>query len=233
MAERNFRSKAEVDAYYEPEKVERDVRPKGFKAWWENYWYHHKWATIIVTFLVAVFVFTFIQFATRKQPDYIIMTAFDRFVPSEVTDVIASEFASYGEDINGDGEVIVEIYDVSTGSNSDTQQSNRIKMMCELQNGEVMLFIVDDTYFDTLSDLKVFETDPDLFTDKDSRAINLRDTKLTERINEVYPGYIGSDYYIAKRVVGGTSFEKVEKSVKSEKNSVAMLKKFKAAEVDG
>ena len=64
-------------------------------------------------------------------------------------------------------------------------------------------------------------------------ANNMRDTKLTERINEVYPGYIGSDYYIAKRVVRGTSFEKVEKSVKSEKNSVAMLKKFKAAEVDG
>ena len=179
MSDKQYRCKAEVDADYVPERVERDTRPKGLRAWLENYWYHYKWATIISAFLIAVFIFTFIQFITRESPDYVVMTAFDRYVPSEITDVMSAELAKYGEDLNGDGKVIVDIYDVSTSDNRSIQQSNVTKMMAELQRGEIMLFIVDGTYFDKLNELEVFEKDEKLFGDCDGYAVNLRDTELT------------------------------------------------------
>ena len=39
------------------------------KKWLENYWYHYKWATIIVLFFVTVFAIGIYQMASKSDYD--------------------------------------------------------------------------------------------------------------------------------------------------------------------
>ncbi len=228
MGEKEFRCKAEVEASYEaPEKVEA-LKPRTFREKWDNYWYHYKGRTILIVFLVAVFGFTGWQFVTKEKPDYVVMTAFDKALAPDIIYCIEDYLAPYGEDINGDGKVIVDVYDVSTSSNNDIQKSNATKMMAELQNGEIMLFIVDDVYFDMLYELDVFEEN-EFFKERDGFACSLRESDLTDKLNSIQAKFINHDYYIAKRVVKGTTFERVEKSLRSEKESLVLLERLIAS----
>lgn len=225
MKEKEFRCKAEVDASYEVPEREEVRKPRTFREKWENYWYHYKGRTLLIAFLAVAFGFTLWQYLSREKPDYIVMMAFDKTVSSDIVDGVEEYLAPYGEDINGDGKVIVSVYDVSTSSNTEIQRSNATKIMAELQNGEIMLFLVDDVYFDKLHGLEVFEQN-ERFPDRDGYAYCLRDTPLADALNEVQTNFISHNFYIAKRVVAGTSFEKVEKSVKSEQESLALLDRF-------
>ena len=228
MDDKKFRCKAEVEAAYVAPEKQDALRPKTFKEKVQNYWYHYKWHTIIIGFIVVVFGFTFIQFITKTQPDYKIMTAFDKYMPYSVTQTMGEYLENFGEDVNGDGEVVVEIYDISTSPDKQIQTSNSAKLMAELQNGEIMLFIVDEYYFDKLNDIEVFEKLAD-FNAKDGFAYNLLGTTFADAINTIEPEYVVNDFYIAKRVVKGTSFEKIEKSVEFEKQAKELLDKFIAS----
>lgn len=222
MEDKEFRCKAEVVASYEAPEKEEALKPRTFREKWDNYWYHYKGRTFLIAFLVVVFGVTGWQFVTKERPDYVVMMAFDKTISADIVYCVEDFLAPYGEDLNGDGKVIVDVYDVSASSNPDAQKANATKIIAELQNGEIMLFIVDDVYFDKLHDLEVFEQN-EKFTDLDSYAYCLRGTPLEDALNGVQDKFINHDFYIAKRVVKGTSFEKVEKSVKSEKESVALL----------
>ncbi len=46
-----------------------------FLTWLDNYWYHYKWATIIVAFFLIVFLVCTIQFCTKADYDIIITYA--------------------------------------------------------------------------------------------------------------------------------------------------------------
>ncbi len=237
MSEKNFRSRAEVEAYYEAEPKVEAAAPLGFKERLENFWYYYKWHTVIIAFVTLVLVLGFAQCATKENPDYTVITAFDKYLPLEVTAAIEGELEKYAEDVNGDGKVIVHIYDVSTATDRDAQMAQSTKLMSELQRGEAMLLIVDDVYFDKLNGLDVFEQNGDYFPDKDNKALNLLKSNLTDIINEAYAplavatygkevDFISSNYYITKRVIAGTDYEKVEKSRKSEENNLKMLDGF-------
>ncbi len=240
MSEKNYRSPAEVEAFYKAEQPSQEIVPLTFKERIANYWYHYKWHTIIIAFVVVILAFGFAQCATKENPDYTVITAFDRHLPIEITSAIETELEKYAEDVNGDGKVIVHMYDVSTATDRDAQMAQSTKLMSEMQRGEVMLLIVDDVYFDKLDGLSVFEELPELFSDKDNKALNLRSSNLTDIINDAYKplavatygkevDFISSNYYITKRVVAGTSFENRQNSLDSEAANLEMLKRFLSA----
>lgn len=222
MEDKEFRCKAEVVASYEAPEREEERKPRTFREKWDNYWYHYKGRTLLIAFLVVVFGVTGWQFATKVRPDYVVMMAFDKTVTPDIVYCVEDYLAPYGEDLNGDGKVVVDVYDISASNNPDVQKANATKIMAELHNGEIMLFIVDGAYFDKLHDLEVFEKN-ESFPDLDSYAYCLRGTGLEDALNGVQEKFINHDFYIAKRVVKGTSFENVEKSIKAEKESLELL----------
>lgn len=225
--ERNFRSKAEVDAYYEAPERQEPLRPVTLRQKAENFWFYHKKAVLLGGFLALVFGFTLWQFLTREKPDYVVMLAVDKSVPAVVTETLEEELAALGEDLNGDGRVLVSVYDVSTARDRETQKANATKLLAELQNGEVMLFLVDGVYFDKLNDLQVFEQRGE-FPDREGLAWNLRGTSLGAAVDGKMPGFLGDEFLLCKRAVAGTDFEKLEKSRRAEENALALLDKMKA-----
>ncbi len=225
MSDKQFRCRAEVESSFTPEEKVEEVAPQTVKEKLQNFWYYYKWHTIIGLFIAVVLAFGVAQCSTKESPDYTIMTVFDKYVPGEVTDEIEKYFEQYGEDVNGDGKVIVHIYDASAGTDRDIQNANSTRLMAELQRGEIMLFVTDEACFTRLHSLDVFEKQ-EVFSDKDGFAYNLRETELTDKINDARDGFINHDYFVAKRVVKGTDYESNAKFIASEKKNIKLLDKF-------
>lgn len=229
MYEKKYRCKAEVDAddsiQNETSASQANVKYT-FKQRVANFWYYYKWHTIIGLFIAAVLAFGCVQCATKENPDYTVIMAFDKTMPSGITDAIETHLEQYAEDINGDGKTVVHVYDVSSSHDKDIQEAQSTKLVAEMQRGEAMLFIVDDVYFDKLYDLDVFEKNSDYFPDKDGYAINLRNTNFQALINSVQKNCINNNFYLAKRVVKGTDFESNKTSVKAEQDSMKLMRKF-------
>lgn len=225
VSDKEFRCRAEVEAAFTPEEKVDEVTPLSAKEKLQNFWYYYKWHTLIGLFIAVVLAFGLVQCCTKENPDYTVMTVFDKYVPSEVTGQIEEYLEQFGEDINGDGKVIVHIYDASAGTDQDIQNANSTRLMAELQRGEVMLFITDDASFSRLHNLNVFEKQ-DCFVDKDGYALNLRDSELTQQINDAREGFINHDYYLAKRVLKGTDYENNTKFLKSEDKNLKLLDKL-------
>ncbi len=79
------------------------------RLWLENYWYHYKWATLIVTFFLIVGVICVFQAVQNDSYDSYIMYAGPfQLSHKEVLD-IEKDFYSVVEDRDGDGKVNVAI----------------------------------------------------------------------------------------------------------------------------
>ena len=75
------------------------------KKWLENFWYHHKWATIIVVFFLTVAIILTVQTFSRKKYDAAFMLignggGIDR---TQYNDILSS-LSSFCEDTDANGE---------------------------------------------------------------------------------------------------------------------------------
>lgn len=115
---------------------------------WENFWYYHKWH-VLVLLLAVILVFFLVRDLTRPRADYEIglITAYD--CPQEAIDLLQKNIAKYGEDINGDGRVTVQIdsYTINAEDGSEAQMANQVKLEADLSTGECMLFLTDEDSF--------------------------------------------------------------------------------------
>ncbi|MBE6597168.1 MAG: hypothetical protein E7641_05805 [Ruminococcaceae bacterium] len=53
--------------------------------WLENFWYHYKWPTIIVSFFVIVFLVCTLQMCTKEEEDFTVLYAGPAYLSSEDT----------------------------------------------------------------------------------------------------------------------------------------------------
>jgi len=88
------------------------VRPKGFKAKVENFWYHYKYHTIAFLFVFITLAVSITQCSTKTDYDYkIIVATRSVTLSTPQLQAITDELKTYGEDVNGDGEVNLLLVD--------------------------------------------------------------------------------------------------------------------------
>lgn len=126
--------------------------------WIKNFWWHHKF--IIMGIILAVAVVSYITYDTvsRVKPDIkIIMTVNNGLVNR--TEEVADYFEKFCPDINGDGEVKVQILSVPLPDNTDDyvqiQQYQEV-YLANMQTGEIIFILTDD------------KTDTDIYSENDS-----------------------------------------------------------------
>lgn len=136
---------------------ELSVAPKTPAEKAQNFWFHYKWHTIGSLFLVVVLTVLIVQMVTRTKYDMEIVL----FSYSPVVDVysesIADYFEEYSTDLNGDGEVNIQVINCSF-DNSGKNVQYRNTMMTKLQSiiaadPTAMLFITDKDSFEFLNNL--------------------------------------------------------------------------------
>lgn len=77
---------------------------KNFIKWLDNFWYHYKWPTIIITFFVAVFGICISQMVTRNNYDAYILYSGGHFFTAEEEKAVMNSLEYVMEDYDGNGE---------------------------------------------------------------------------------------------------------------------------------
>ena len=195
-----------------PEAVKKETaedKPLTFTERVENFWYYHKWAVIITAFLIVTFSVAVKQCADREKFDTeFVLFSYNTFTGAEM-DAIEDEYEKYAEDLNGDGEVHVQLIDCSYSDKelSDQQNAKRDKLTAILaSNKNALVFIVDDETFDFLENAY-----PGFFvniglSEKEGRAEPLPQ-KFYDAVNSKQPeGFtLPEGLYLVRRIADETT----------------------------
>lgn len=190
-----------------------------------NYWYYYKVHTIVAVFCVIVLAVMLSQCATKERYDYSLTLYMSKPMNEMITSQMAEELEKYGEDLNSDGVVTVEIVNCSYGDNDNVRMNQIAKLQTRLTMSESILFIVDETCYTSLYDMGLFEKS-ELLPDKEGYALNLGESAMNTAIERELGDYMPKDYYLCKRSVAGTSIERQEDAAMYEAQSLALLEKL-------
>ena len=139
--------------------------PKGFKAKWQNFWYHYKWPVVLGALAVVAVIILVAQMVNREHPDYHMILASTKNLPVPANDAFAAELEQYGRDLNGDGKVLVSIEFLYVGSDGGQLSAvNQQKFTATMFAGDTLFFGFSPDYYDYL--LKNLEDSDTAFFDQ-------------------------------------------------------------------
>lgn len=130
------------------------VVPQTPKGKWENFWYYHKFH-LLIGLILAALVFSFVyEMTTKEEPDYQIGVLTETKFSDEAAVVLERKLAQYGEDLNGDGRVIVRVNaylivmeEGKQVSDPSLQMASVAKFLSDLETGDSMIFLTDNPSF--------------------------------------------------------------------------------------
>lgn len=115
---------------------------------WENFWYHHKWKVIIIGFLAIALGVILWQTLTVDRADYTVLMTTKYAYSTQQLDALEKELARYGDDLDGDGKVEVEVLNCYLGAaDATTYYANHQALEAHLVAGDVMLFLWEPEYY--------------------------------------------------------------------------------------
>ncbi|MBR5539935.1 MAG: hypothetical protein IKU56_00965 [Clostridia bacterium] len=116
---------------------------------WENFWYHYKWVTIGVLFVLVAAVVVIAHEVTKVRPDYTVCVATQQELSLQATTRLQAAFEAVGNDRNGDGKVVVTVQSLNISSETGTTYSlaNRQTLMAHIAARDVLLFALDPSYY--------------------------------------------------------------------------------------
>lgn len=137
----------------------------------KNFWWHNKIIIILIAFFVIVFGYITYDTLSRTKPDMrIIMTCNNGLINR--TEELEDMFEEYCEDLNGDGEVYVQVIEAPITSNTTdytTTGKYQSVIQANLQTAEVIFFVSDEAILsdesgvaDAFADLRELYPDSEL-----------------------------------------------------------------------
>lgn len=194
----------ELDAGPKPSEVY--AAPLTFSEKIKNIWYHDKWAIIIVS-LLAVCIAVFVaQCATKTQYDATVVVFTYTITGDNNCDKMGEYLKPYCKDINGDGEININVINCSieeSQGNSNANYTTRTKASTIIASeASALLFITDDGSYEYLSGLS---KEIDLF---EGEPIEFKEDfyEFCEDEEQFYPTPEGLQ--ISCRTIEGTTIEK-------------------------
>lgn len=126
--------------------LEKTITTKKQKR--ENFWFYHKWHVIVsicCVILVGLFIFDMLN---QEEPDYEIAILTQVATFDEDRAKIKAAVESVGEDLNGDGKVLVNVNEyLISGSEQDMAYIARLTN--DLSTYQSIIYIVDDNNITT------------------------------------------------------------------------------------
>lgn len=148
----------------EEEKVEQKL---SFGDTISNIWYRSKWLIIFAAFCFLAFGYIIYDAAFTTKPDLtVLVLSYDDALYYR-TEEVRSFLEGYCDDLNGDGEVYVLVYNISTDySDHNTATANQAQIMSQLQTGENIMLISDCENDFMMYDFRQDYPDNERFTER-------------------------------------------------------------------
>lgn len=131
----------------------KDVKPDTPREMTEaerrkNWWYYHKWhvvAAVVAALAAADLVWSMLGRGT-PQPDYQIAYVGEGSLPGDTAAAIEAGFASLGEDLNGDGQVLVKLRQYVSNPEGDPDMfvAASVQLMSDIMEQESFFFLLED-----------------------------------------------------------------------------------------
>ncbi len=136
-----------------------------FRQWLENFWYHNKFAVIVISAFAIFFIISFIQIFTRKTPDANFLYMGPAAIAFSGENLIQESMGEImKEDYNNDGEKYIDYIeltaldaddkfndtegDFATGYTSmQVQKTVGESFAAQIIAGDSMIYLLDDKYF--------------------------------------------------------------------------------------
>ena len=165
-----------------PKPSEVAIVPKTFKEKLQNYWFHFKWYTLGTIFAVVVIAILVCQCANKVNYDMKVMYFTYTPVLDEQTEGIENYFKTLSKDINGDGEVNIQVVNCSMSLDNGNYQYNhtnlsRVQSILAADE-ETLLYITDAEsikYFNNENVSNIFEGEPLLLNKKFYKTTESKD----------------------------------------------------------
>ncbi len=148
----------------EPVIHEKDAMPKTVGEKIKNNWFHDKWFYIIGGFIAILVIVTAIQAFSKPKADLEVVIFTTAPVSSANAERAADYLEQFCEDINGDGEVIIQTVNCSSTQyeNSTYYNQNTITKLQSVlaADANALLYITDEAgydYINAIADNGVFE----------------------------------------------------------------------------
>lgn len=124
------------------------VIPKKFTAaWFEYIWEYYKIHIIVTVLIIAAVIYTWVTIASRTYYDLYVCFATNYSMSEQSKEMLEENLKSTAQDVNGDGEINVCIFDYSLPENYDNAEyakAMETKFQLELQAGDSFVFIVSE-----------------------------------------------------------------------------------------
>lgn len=160
----------ELDAGPKPSEV---AAPLTFGEKLKNIWYHDKFAIAVVGILVIAIALLVTQCATKTKYDATVVVFTYEITGDPNCAKMGEYLKPYCTDINGDGEININVVNCSLNDNdenNDYNYTNRSKVQSLLAtDASALLFITDDDSYEYLmglsDEIPLFEGEPIEFKD--------------------------------------------------------------------
>ncbi len=207
----------------EPEAKPSEValKPVTFKDKLQNFWYHYKVHTIMIICVALVLAIAVTQCATRERFDFSVL--YFTYTPTMDVqlDGVEKYFEKYATDINGDGEVNVQVINCSVGDSD--RDASRNTMFTKVQSivaadNTTLLYLVDEKaaqYFEDAFDISIFAEGP----------ITLGEDFYKQAVDEQMP--LPEDLMLGLRITDNTTFEGNETAQEIFQEGKNVLEKIK------
>lgn len=132
-----------------------------------NVWYHSKWLIIFIAFCLFAFGYITFDMVFKTKPDLtVLVLSYDDALYYR-SEEVSSFLEGYCDDLNGDGEVNVLIYNISTDySDYNTATANQAQLLSQLQSGENIMLISDCENDFIMHDFRAEHPDNERFTER-------------------------------------------------------------------
>lgn len=206
----------------EPKPSELAIEPKTFSEKAQNYWFHFKWHTIGIIFLVVVMTILTAQCMGREKYDYeAVLFAYNGCFDAQA-EKIEEYLEKYGTDVNGDGVVNIGITNCTFTEGNDAQYQNTMMTKIQTQliaNKSAFIYIVDKKAYEFLQNSVedgILQSDPLALDDEFYQSTETKEF-----------GKLPEGLMLGLRRVKGTMFEEDEKAYSIYLESEKTVEKIK------
>lgn len=129
--------------------------PKGFREKLENFWFYYKIQTLLAVFILFVAGYSMYLYFSVPQPDYRVALCVGQNKMEGVAVMLEEKLAAYGEDLNGDGRVTVEVTDFSFDDSAISlidASERQTHLLGELEAGKSIIWITDTDKYNYCKD---------------------------------------------------------------------------------
>lgn len=221
------------EMYAGPKPSEIDTTPKTFKDKFANFWFHYKFAAIAVLLSAVFLAVTVTQCLGKTKYDLIAVVFTDEYISAEYNLYIEKYFENYFDDINGDGQVKIQITNCSyDGENQYSEMSKTANQKFQTAitaEKSAFIFILNDGTKQKLKDIgKDFFEEENVILGKSfyDDVDKLEGFKLPENLSLLIKNVSKSklekdkdlkEYYKqAKKILKGVRADNIENNTQSE-----------------